>query len=314
MRSSQSLKYHRAPFVDCHANRILAHSSSTSAYQAISDKVMAFVLTPNQTIGVTAFRGHNVSHKTGHRPRTRTARLRMAVKEDPDSLWTSVGKTKFKENIFTGGLPGGEAFYRAWIADGMEKDVPDVPASYQPKAAYKPKKEVKKGVLADLDKTEFFDGFTMPSESEEEEGTASDEEEKGETVPEQISEDSAPNPELYEKYFPDSVRNKAPEIKIVFENDYLIDRVSVAMTEVTASFSDVYYPKEMKNKAPVIDISYDGNLANASVSVSMKDIEGLPTLPPPPKAKGDIITSLVPGSGGGLKLKFDIDGVGPATV
>ncbi|PXF49306.1 hypothetical protein BWQ96_00880 [Gracilariopsis chorda] len=274
---------------------------------------MAFVLTPNSTIGVTAFRGDHVSHKSNQRPRTRTARVRMAVKEDSDSLWTSVGKTKFKENVFTGGMPGGEAFYRAWIEDGMEKDVPDVPSGFQPKAAFKPKEEVKTGILADLDKTEFFEGFNMPAESDEEK-PASGEEKEGETVPEQAADDSGPNPALYEKYFPDSVRNKAPEIKIVYENDYLKDRVSVAMTEVTASFSDVYYPKEMKNKAPVIDISYNGNLATASVSVSMEHIEGLPTLPPPPKAEGDTITSLVPGAGGGLKLQFDVAGAGPANV
>ncbi|KAI0563970.1 hypothetical protein FGB62_32g237 [Gracilaria domingensis] len=274
---------------------------------------MAFVITPNTLLRTTAFKGDVVRE----RPVAQTARVRMAVKEDPDSLWTSVGKTGFKENVFTGGMPGGEAFYKAWVEDGMTKDFPDVPEKFQPKADFKPKKEVKTGVIPRLDKTEFFKGFTMPTEEEEEE----QEEDKKEV--EQTKEDStestatdpdAPSPALYEKYFPVDRLNKAPEIKIVFENDYLVDRVSVAMTEVTASAIDLYYPKETKNKAPIIDISYNGSLATASVSVSLEYIEGPPTLPPPPKAEGDTITSLVAGPGGGLKLEFEAAGQGQVNI
>eukprot|EP00178_Gracilaria_changii_P000592 TRINITY_DN1073_c0_g1_i1.p1 TRINITY_DN1073_c0_g1~~TRINITY_DN1073_c0_g1_i1.p1 ORF type:complete len:266 (-),score=51.72 TRINITY_DN1073_c0_g1_i1:3108-3905(-) len=265
---------------------------------------MAFVITPNALLRTTAFRGDVVSQ----RPVTHTSRVRMAVKEDPDSLWTSVGKTSFKENIFTGGMPGGEAFYKAWVEDGMKKDFPDVPEKFQPKAAYKPKKEVKTGLLATLDKTEFFKGFTMPTEDEELEDAQTEQDAPA------TDDSEAPSPLLYEKYFPAYRLHKAPEIKIVFENDYLLDSVSVAMTEVTASATDLYYPKETKNKAPVIDVSYNGSLAMASVSVSLKLIEGLPTLPPPPKAEGDIITSLVPGSGGGLKLQFEAAGQGEMNV
>ncbi|CAN8074874.1 unnamed protein product [Agarophyton chilense] len=264
---------------------------------------MAFVITPYPALRTTAFTGHAVDQ----RPVTHTARVQMAVKDNPDSLWTSVGKSKFKENIFTGGMPGGEAFYKAWVADGMKKDFPDLPSKYQPKGTYRPKKQVKTGTIPMLDKIEFFKGFTMPSGADDD-GYA-DAPEKPES-----NDSAAPSPALYEQYFPADRINRAPDISIVYENDYLKDNVSMGMTEVNASASDVYYPKEMKNKAPVIDISYNGALSYASVTVSMKLIEGPPTLAPPPKAEGDTIASLVPGSGGGLKLQFEALGEGTVDI
>lgn len=215
----------------------------------------------------------------------------------------------WKENVFTGGFPGGEAFYRAWTDDGMTKNVPDMPADMQSDAKFTPEVEERKGLIARLDALEYFKGAfvkspgpTPPSGEDDEEAPEDDPES------EEKSSDVAPDESLYSAYFPASIRNLAPEITMVYEKSFEKDRVCMAMTEVTASATDVYYPKEMKNKAPIIDVSYNGSsLAGASISVRMGDIEGLPTLPPPATV-GDSVTTLVPGRGGGLKLEITVEG------
>lgn len=265
---------------------------------------MAFVSTPSPSLRVTSFFTAHVDCRPVKS--ASTARISMEAKEKSPSMWSSAGETMFKENIFTGGMPGGEAFYRAWLADGMSKEMPDVPASSQPSAEFKEVVEIKTGISALLDRTEFFKGFTMPSD--EPDKIASEDDEETEPLNPKEADDAPPDPALYEMYYPTEVRNKAPEIKIEYYNDYLRDNISMAMTEVSASFTDLYFPKDMKNRAPVIDVCYHGSLAHASVTLTMKPIFGPPTLPPPPKQAGDIITKLVPGVGGGLKLEFDVAG------
>lgn len=268
---------------------------------------MAFVPAPGLTVGPKSFRGTSISSA---RVAPRVASLRMAADTDSKepSRFTTVGNSLWKENVFTGGFPGGEAFYRAWTDDGMTKNVPDMPADMQSNAKFKPEVEEKTGLIARLDAMEFFKGAfvkspkpTPPSGEDGEEAPEEDPESEAKNS------DVAPDESLYSAYFPASIRNLAPEITMVYEKSFEKDRVSMAMTEVTASATDVYYPKQMKNKAPIIDISYNGSLVGASVSVRMGDIEGLPTMPSPANV-GDPVTALVPGRGGGLKLEISVEG------
>ena len=235
----------------------------------------------------------------------------MATEKEP-SAFGKQGKSLWKENVFTGGMPGGEAFFKAWVEDGMKTDFPDLPQSLQASSEYKPKVAKRTGVIPTLDNIEFFKGFSRDPDPEEASSSESTEEgEVAETTT--VPEDEAPNDSLYAPYFPASARYLAPEIQITYEKNFYKDRVSLAMTEVTASPTDVYYPKEMKNKAPMIDISYNGNLATAYVSVKLDDVDGLPTLPPPPK-KGEAVTTLSPGPGGGLKLSYAVAGSGTVNI
>eukprot|EP00168_Porphyra_purpurea_P014062 TRINITY_DN397_c0_g1_i6.p1 TRINITY_DN397_c0_g1~~TRINITY_DN397_c0_g1_i6.p1 ORF type:complete len:297 (+),score=132.77 TRINITY_DN397_c0_g1_i6:116-892(+) len=112
----------------------------------------------------------------------------------------------------------------------------------------------------------------------------------------------APNPALYERYYPADKRNLAPHINISDAND----KVGLSMNAVEAGFYERYYPKERLNKAPIIDIFYSGALNTASVSLKMEEVEGLPTVAVVPK--GEIQTSLVPSAGGGLRLDFSVSG------
>lgn len=276
---------------------------------------MAFVPTMGSAVGSKSFAGAAI--ETG--PRHRVAAIRMAAdtdtKESP--AFGKAGKSQWKENPFTGGMPGGEAFYKAWVEDGMTKDVPDMPEFMQSRSEFKPVVEKKKGVMAMLDRTEFFKGFSR-SESDADEVSDEPSQEGSATSAEtavspQAPGDEAPDEALYAPYFPASVRNLAPEINMTYAKDFFKDRVSLAMTEVTASPADVYFPKEMKNKAPMIDINYTGNLSTSSVTVCLAPVDGLPTLPPPAKT-GDAVTSLVSGPGGGLKLSYDVVGEGNINI
>lgn len=117
----------------------------------------------------------------------------------------------------------------------------------------------------------------------------------------------APDESLYAPYFPKATRNLAPDLSFVCERDFYKDRVSMAMTEVKAKCTDVYFPKETEGKAPIIDISYNGVLTGASISVKLDDVTPLPATAPLVPA-GVPAASLVPGSGGGLKLEYIVDG------
>eukprot|EP00177_Eucheuma_denticulatum_P007965 GFKZ01014507.1.p2 GENE.GFKZ01014507.1~~GFKZ01014507.1.p2 ORF type:complete len:272 (-),score=47.82 GFKZ01014507.1:1632-2447(-) len=240
------------------------------------------------------------------------ASFRMAADtEDPPKespVFGKAGDSMWKESLFTGGFPGGEAFYKAWAEDGMTKDVPDMPESMQSKNDFKPKTVTKGGVLGKLDATEFFKSFADQVKEEEEE---SGEEEVQPVTGVKIEDDPVPDESLYKMYYPASIRYKAPEIDIVYGGAY--DKVGVAMTGVTATASEVYFPRESQGKAPVIEIFYNGTMASAYVKMSMQDIDGLPTLPPPPK-EGDAVTKLVPGRGGGLKLEFSVEGTGDINI
>lgn len=268
----------------------------------------AFVATPFLKCGSKTFHGQNVQSK----PSTLTASVRMSSEKE-SSVFGKAGDSLWKENPFTGGFPGGEQFFKAWIDDGMTKDVPDMPDSMQSKTEFKPAKEKKSGVLALLDKTEFFNDFIGKGQTDpDDEDPDSEDSETAEE--EKVDENLIPSESLYEAYFPASRRNIAPMINMVNEKDFVKDRVYLSMREVTASATDLYFPKETKNKAPIIEISYNGSSLNgASIKLSLDYVDNLPTLAPPPKS-GEARASLVPGRGGGLKLEYSVAGEGVVNI
>lgn len=270
---------------------------------------MAFVPSLTAPLRATAFSGAAVDTAA---PR-RVAALRMSDGDNGSSEFGKAGDSMWKENLFTGGFPGGEAFFKSWIEDGGTADVPDMPADMQASAEFTPKSTEKNTFLSKLDKIEFFKGFTSDAQPDAESGEDTADALAPESAP-TVPDSDVPDPALYEQYFPAAIRNLAPEINIMYEKNFVKDRVSVAMTEVTASATDLYFPKWKKNKAPIIEFFYDGSsLATAAISLKMDEIEPLPTCPPPAKV-GETITSLVPGAGGGLKLEFAVQGTGPVNV
>jgi len=90
-----------------------------------------------------------------------------------------------------------------------------------------------------------------------------------------------PAESLYETYFPADVRNLAPHIEIVYENDPVKDKVGVSMQEVEYDGTEAYFPKEYSGMAPFIDIQYTRNLATAKVGVRMGMVTPLPAPAPP---------------------------------
>lgn len=253
------------------------------------------------------------------------ASVRMA--SDEPRVVGVAGNSMWKEDLFAGGFPGGEAFFKKWIDDGMKDDVPDMPSFMQPSAEFKPVKPTPgTGVLAVLDRTEFFKDFVgqQTSDSDDEEDGDSESSStassssitsiaeltaalQADVAPADILSTEIPDETLYEKFYPAATRNLAP----VFEFDYdrkseshQYDTVGMSMQPISASFTDVYYPKESKNNAPFIDIFYAGSLNAASVKMYMDEVDPLPTLPPPPTSN-DTVVALRPGSGGGLKLNFE---------
>lgn len=261
---------------------------------------MAFV--PSLSLKTTSTFGATLNTKAP----TTCSTTRMTGDGTGKGEYGKAGKSMWKENYFTGGMPGGEAFYLAWIKDGMTKDVPDMPDSLQARSEYTAPDTEKKGLLGMLDRTEFFSNFIGQKEQEPVEVDSTDPSVTAVAVSVPKPEDG-PDPALFEQYYPEATRYLAPEININYEKNFLRDRVSLAMTEVTASATDVYFPKDTKGKAPIIEIFYNGRIGSAGVSVKFDHVEGLPTLPPPASA-GQAVTTLVPGPGGGLKLNYAVDG------
>eukprot|EP00172_Hildenbrandia_rubra_P000780 Plantae.Rhodophyta-Hildenbrandia_rubra.ctg14368.p1 GENE.Plantae.Rhodophyta-Hildenbrandia_rubra.ctg14368~~Plantae.Rhodophyta-Hildenbrandia_rubra.ctg14368.p1 ORF type:complete len:288 (-),score=78.62 Plantae.Rhodophyta-Hildenbrandia_rubra.ctg14368:896-1759(-) len=265
---------------------------------------MAFVPTtsfvPRYKLGSTQKCSHLRS--TGSSQTSRLTMMATEEKEKKKSLWV--------DNAFTGGFPGGEAFFLKWTEGGMKEKVPDLDDKYQPDA----KKEIK-GFVRDtplMDKFEYFKEFVGISSGDKEE--KGEEEEEEEEEGEDGGEEKVPDESLYERWFPKERRNLAPMIEMVSVGDYRSDRVGMRMGEVEASAVDVWISKERKNMAPFIEIEYGGGgLGVAGVRVSMKEVQGLPTLAPPGK-QGDTVTTLTPGSGGGFKLDFSVQGQGPVNV
>lgn len=297
---------------------------------------MAFLSTPAPLAhsNRSAFAGARraTSARTPQRlPAART--LRMAATSDKDASTESpevakAGDSMWKETLLAGGFPGGEEFLKAWVEDGMTKEVPDMPSRMQPKADFTEKTVEKGGVLGRLDGTEFFKKFVG---SDSDPAVIAEATEQTAVAPEAaaaaprakplapaaedealpatgLNDPEAPDEALYAPYFPRDKRYLAPEIVIRCEGT-VDDRVSMSMQEVTARASDRFFPKSEQYIGPVISIKYNGSLATASVKLEMKEIEGLPTLPPPARP-GQAVTKLVPGAGGGLKLTYEIEGQG----
>lgn len=296
---------------------------------------MAFVCSPSTaTLRVSGFTAGGIDTK----PRRATAaagRVRMDATNSPDpddpKPFGSAGKTPWKDNLFVGGFPGGEGFFKKWVEEGLSGDVPDIPKAFQPTSEFKPKEIIKDGLLAALDKLEFFQGLEdlLPGGDDDDEEDEDDEEDsqpsassrpkskkpkkskaasEDDDVPPGSLDREVPDKSLYDKYFPEKYLNKAPHIFIEY-NKSNRDRVGVAMSSVTAAPADVHFPKEMKNKAPMIRIYYTGNIASAYVQMTFEEVKP-PTTLPKPTMKGDVITSLKTGSGGGLKFDISIAGGG----
>lgn len=269
---------------------------------------MAFVTAPAGVIGRhSAFTSGTVRS----RPRQATTHgPRMGFTDKERNSFAKIGKgSKWRENIFVGGFPGGEQFLNNWLDKGAKDKIPDLPEYLQSAADFKESVDSRavKGKLQKLDDTEFFPEF-FGQKNADDTVVSSDEVEE-----EAVDEDVPPSESLYSKWFPANHRNLAPVISMVSEGDFNKDRVSVAMTEICANAADVHFPKEYSGKAPLISISYNGNLATASITVQMADVNPLPTIAPP-VANGETITKLVPGAGGGLKLDFEVQGEGPVNV
>lgn len=298
---------------------------------------MAFVQPASSPLRVSTFTRAAIDTK---RPvATPVATVRMTVTEDKKepSVVGIQGKSMWKETLYAGGFPGGEAFFLKWISDGMSGDVPDVPQFMQPSGEFKPTTITKTGVLADLDRTEFFDDFIGQSSETNEQDDISDSSPDtasnssspdtssdssspdtassvrlglvadDDSLPSDVLKTEIPDDTLYGKYFPEARRNIAPEITFRYDknsSNHEHDRVSMAMLPVVASPTDVYFPKEVKNKAPFIEIFYPNSIATASVRLTLETVDPLPSTAPPPRGE-ETIVAMLPGSGGGLKLNFN---------
>lgn len=279
---------------------------------------MAFVPALGATLRSNSFMGASVAPATP--PRLSTVRMAEGQRATPPDSGTPVfgksGKSLWKENLFTGGFPGGEMFFRTWLDEGMMRDVPDLPDSLQPKTAYKPKKKKESGgILEKLDAMEFFKDF-IGIGSRDDDGDddyAGKKDKKTSKGGQRRTDSGKPDEPLYSSYFPAKTRDPAPDTRIVQEESFKKDRVYMAMKEVKASSVDVYFPKDLKGKAPIIEMFYNGSMKSAYISLRFDEVEGLPTLPPPPK-RGDAVSSLVPGRGGGLRLKYSIEGEGEVNI
>lgn len=247
---------------------------------------------------------------------------------------TALGYGKWK-----GGFPGGEAFFKQWLDEGMTGDVPDMPDELQSRTEFEapdpkvdprewyadmvpvPEGQTSKPKVSELlsaagsavgsavsnvadAASESSAAFAAAAS-----GGTTDAKKAVQKVSKKVGAAAAvadtsegPNPALYEQYYPADKRNLAPNISLS-EAD---QKVSMNMTSVDTAFYERFYSKETLNKAPIIDIFYSGALSTASVSLKMEEVEGLPALAVVPK--GQVQTSLVPSAGGGLKLVFSISG------
>lgn len=279
---------------------------------------MAFVSAPGAVLGRHSnFTGNN-GLVTQRAARSSSVRMAGLTDKERKSFAKVGGTSKWRENLFTGGFPGGEEAFRKWAESGMDTEVPDLPDFLQPTTSFKKSVDSRATptVLERVTSTEFFQKVvcTKTEEPATSDAAISDFADSTEAEEPPVVEEAAPAEALYSKFYPAEVRNLAPMISITYEKDFVKDRVGVAMSEVTASPTDVYFPKEMSGKAPFIDISYDGkNAATASISVRMADVDPLPTIAPP-VAAGETFTKLVPGNSGGLKLEFEVQGEGPVNV
>lgn len=277
---------------------------------------MAFVPTPAAALRSGSFMGTAITPATP--PCFSTLRMVEGQRVTPPDSGTPVfgksGKSLWKENLFTGGFPGGEMFFRTWLDEGMMRDVPDLPDSLQPKTKYKPKKQKKEGILGKLDATEFFKDFIGigGGDDNDDEDYSEQRTTKSGTGTTKRAESDVSDGSSYKSYFP-SRRNVAPDIRMGSEKSSRKDSASMSMKDVDASSIDVYFPEAINGKAPIIEMFYNGSLKSAYVSVRFDMVEGLPTLPPPPSL-GEAVTSLVPGRGGGMRLKFAVEGEGEMNI
>jgi len=258
----------------------------------------------------------------------RTIRMAGLTDKERKSFAKVGGASKWRENLFTGGFPGGEAAFREWLEAGMEGEVDDLPKYLQPTTSFEKSTDSRfvPGVLETAERGEFFKAFkdavknvvsSSPTDNTNstdapavelkfgsgDDGAPSSTIAVADRAAPTAPTDQVPPESLYEAYFPADKRNLAPHIEIVYEKNAVKDRVGVSMQEVAYNGTENYFPKEYSGMAPFIDIQYTGNLATAKVGVRMDMVSPLPS-PAPPVAKGETVTTLVPGSGGGLKLDF----------
>lgn len=322
---------------------------------------MAFVTVPVQALSASNFRGRAVSEtRAATAPVAAPGRASTRMLVEDGEVAPTKG-SQWKENPFTGGIPGGEAFYKQWIEDGMEGDFADMPERMQPSQPKLEAQQKAPSLLDRIDSMEFFKEFEGDAPAESEGGgggiaaavstaaskvkqaasgaskgpvalkiggkpisvdgsSAEPVDAAAESAAQQAAvlaaamaeaastdDPEAPDEALYDQYYPKATRNIAPEISMVCERDFFKDRVSLAMTPVSAKCTDVYFPRETEGKAPIIDIFYNGSVASASVSVKLDDVEPLPATAAPVPA-GNASAQLVPGAGGGLKLEYVADG------
>ena len=275
---------------------------------------MAFVPVGAVSLGkVSLFEGN--SYIKCSQPWEREAhygRVSMATDLERKSFAKIGGDSKWRENQFVGGFPGGEKFYRAWVEEGMTKEVPDMPQFLQASTPFEESKDSgkKPGILDRLDNIEFFKGFSRGKKEVKEEKA----DEAAAVLSVTPAEPDIPDDTSYAKYFLKEKRNFAPNIVLLNDKDSEKRRVSVAMAEVTAHFSERFFSKEISGKAPIIDIQYSPRYPfSGSVSIKFASVQGPPTLVGP-QAPGETVTKMVQGSGGGLKLEFAVEGEGPVNV
>lgn len=101
--------------------------------------------------------GNAVSARRGSARTAHAATSTRMLVEDGE--FSSAKNTKWRENLFTGGIPGGEVFFRKWVEDGMKDKIPDLPEKLQASSQPRQKPEKDRGILGALDRMEFIKGF-----------------------------------------------------------------------------------------------------------------------------------------------------------
>jgi hypothetical protein len=127
---------------------------------------MAFVNGAAPVLARTTFAGTGVCPAIHH---TRVAMAPVAHSTPcmliENGMVTSTSGSKWKENLFTGGIPGGEEFYRKWIEEGAKGNFDDMPDYLQPSAKRIELPKKAPGLVERLNKMEFFKGFSKKSDS-----------------------------------------------------------------------------------------------------------------------------------------------------
>jgi hypothetical protein len=126
---------------------------------------MAFVNGPAPVLGLTSFAGATVC--PGARPGLAVVPVShstpcMLIE---NGMVTSTSGSKWKENVFTGGIPGGEEFYQKWIEEGANGNFDDMPDYLQPSAKRVELPEKAPNLVERLNRMEFFKGFPTRSDS-----------------------------------------------------------------------------------------------------------------------------------------------------